>query len=519
MQKDTQHGGTGDVNTVKPNPPLAADALTPVSDQATVDQPAIEQPSLIQPSSEQPRALSDSTTQPPIDTAALLTNKDPLDNMPPTGMPTVLPSTTTKTTAKKPRAKWFLPALAGVAVLVISGSAYGYMGVYLQSPKQVGNQALKNTAAGYKKFALADHPVKKGAKLAGTFKLTAPVAGDGTMSLNLDDKNFKFLADAGVSGVRTNLEIRGVDSAGDTPDLYLKLSGVKTIGSLLGSQGSSQIGNLATAVDDKWFSVDHTLLDQALAQGTATQASTITSESPQQLQIDIQDINKKMSEVISDRLLSTDSKKAVVIIKESLGKEDFKGRSSQHYKVKVQKQQLRDMVVALKDAVKDTKLKQWLGSDDKTKTFEQSIQFDQLLQSIDSANYDNAEAEVWVDQAIKYVRDVRVNAIDANGKKTGAIDFFLDYKGGDELPFQVNVTSLEEATKGSVNFGITVNQKTSVSKLSVAADLLSGGQKLVGNANITIEGSDDKVNVDKPVGAKNLLDFIAPIIAQLQGGR
>ena len=467
-----------------------------------------------------PAETSDTTqsTPEPLVTPSLTPTSSPAPADP---TPTPAKVTTSIVPNKKPRSKLILPALVAAGLLVLGGGAFAYFGVYLQSPQQIWNQALTNTASGYKKLAKTKPSIKKGVKVSGTFKSTQPIASDGSISLHADDKNFTFVADAGASGARANVELRGVQSAGTSPDLFVKLGGVKGVGSLLGtaSQTSTQLGSLLTNIDEKWFFVDHTLLDQMATSDTSGQIKSITTENPQQLQNDIYDIHKKVSNIVADRLLSTDPKKAAVLVKDNLGKESFKGKSSQHYRVKVQKQQFRDMIVALKDTLKDSKLKDWLGANNKNKTFERAINFDQLLKDIDNAHYDNIQPEVWVDTNTKLIRDVRFNYLNSDNKNVGTMDFFMDYSGGNELPLQIKLTSTDKANSGTVNFGIIFNQKTNVIKLNTDINTATGQNKIAGTANFTLEGSDDIVKVEKPTISQNLLDLLAPLLAKYQSKR
>jgi hypothetical protein len=104
---------------------------------------------------------------------------------------------------------------------------------------------------------------KQGAKVNGSFKLTAPVIADGTISGAYDDKSTQLTASAGLSGVRANLELKGITAANaSTQDLYLKLDGLGSLGSLLGDEAAG-VGELLSGIEGKWYVIDHTLLEEA----------------------------------------------------------------------------------------------------------------------------------------------------------------------------------------------------------------------------------------------------------------
>ena len=464
------------------------------------------------PTAEVPEPVTASQPAPETFNATPIPNS-PSDATPPT--PSVPVGSVGTSTKKGTKSKWFLPAIVG-GVLVLGGGAYAYFGVYTQSATYIWKQSLKNTSRGLKDYAATPTTQKKGAKVTGSFKLSSPVGADGTMQASTDGKNSVMTLDAGLSGVRVNLELRAITNASaKNPDLYLKVDGLKSFVGLLGAN-AAQLGPVVDSVNGKWFSADHTLFDQAVS--GVSGGLTTTSLSAEAIQNDLNDLAQKVANVLGDKLFTDDSNKAVVVIKDKLGKEDFKGRKTEHLRVQVRKQQLHDLVVALKDAVKDSKAKELLTSSDKTKTFEQEINFDSLLKQIDAANYDKAVAEVWLDTGLKYVRNVRIPVMDSKDstKVAGSVDFMLDYKGGDEIPLKITLTSKSNVSEGTVNLGITLNKKAETVKLDLAINETMDKQKIQATGQMTITGSDDTIKVDKPAGATNIMELIGSFFGGTQ---
>jgi hypothetical protein len=185
-------------------------------------------------------------------------------------------------------------------------------------------------------------------------------------------------------------------------------------------------------------------------------------------------------------------------------------------KVQVQKSQLRDMIVALKDAVKDSKVNGWLSLTKEGKSFEDSIDFDSLLKNIDDANYDKAVADVWLDTSMKIVRNVRIDTSDSKTGDTSSLDFMLDYKGGDELPLSITLSGKDKSgdNSGSINLGMNINKKTYVIKLTAGVDGTFDKQKVQGSADLSVTPSGDKVTVEKPAGATNILELLGSFMNQ-----
>ncbi len=472
------------------------------------EQPPISQPAHLPEMSADNLVLDEVPLTSPAPIQAEITNAEPV----------VQPAVTTAYTfpeikPQSKKSKWFIPLVLCVAVAVLaSAGAYAYVGVYMQTPENLWKTALKKTGKSLDYFVNQPRAGKKGATYSGSYKVTAPVVSDGTLEASTDGSTTKLLANAGALGVRGNLEVRGITVSGaNHPDLYVKINGLKAIAAMLGNSYGN-IGPTITRLEDKWYVIDHTLIDSAADKV----GSSITSETPEQIQKDVKDISRKVSTVLNDRLFTTDESRAVVKITEKLAKEDYKGRKSQHLKVKVNKGNFRAMVVALKDALKDSKAQEWLLMGQTNTSFEKALNFDNLLKQIDAANYDKATADVWVDTGLQYIRNVRITNVDPVAKSTTQIDFMLDYTGGDTFPLSVSVTKKGANTDAVVSFGIKVSKKTDNVMLSVDANGTFEKQKISATSQLTVLSSDAKVTTEKPAGATNIMDLIGTYLKQSQ---
>lgn len=417
---------------------------------------------------------------------------------------------------KKKRAKWFLPAIiAGAVLLLAGGGSYAYLGVYMQTPENLWKTGLKNTGNGLQKYIDNQPATPKSTKLNGSFKLASPVAADGTIEGVSDEKNMKLTANAGASGVRASMELRAITSDGQTnPDVYLKVDGLTPIAALLGGE-ASEIGDIVQTVENKWFMVDHSLLDQI----TAEQASDEKSPSADELQKEIQASAKKMAVVFNDYLFTTDDTKAVIALKEKLEKEDFKGRKSQHVKVQVRKDQLKAFLKELRGTVKGTYLeKQFLAGYEAgaSGTGMKAPTLEELLDELDKVSFDNAVADVWIDTSLKYIRNVRITGNDKQSGSTTSVDFMLDYTGGNEFPLSITLSGKDSTGEGSISLGMLLNQKSSDVKFTIGVDGTFEKQKITFNADLTVKGSDETVAVEKPAGATNIMELLGTYMNQLE---
>jgi hypothetical protein len=311
------------------------------------------------------------------------------------------------------------------------------------------------------------------------------------------------------------MELRALTADGQTnPDIYLKVDGLTPIAALLGGE-ASEIGDVVKTVENKWFMVDHSLLDQI----TADQTSDEKTPSNAELQKEIQDSAKKMAVVFNDYLFTTDDVKAVVTLKEKLEKEDFKGRKSQHVKVQVRKDQLKAFLKELRGTVKGTYLeKQFLAGYEAgaTGTGAKAPTLEELLDELDKVSFDNAVADVWIDTSLKYIRNVRITGNDKENGSMTSVDFMLDYKGGDEFPLSITLSGKDSSGEGSVSLGMLLNQKTSDVKFTIGVDGTFEKQKITFNADLSVKGSDEAVSVEKPASATNIMELLGGLTSQLE---
>ncbi len=417
-------------------------------------------------------------------------------------------------TSHTPPHRWIFPAVAAALVLLIGGGSYAYFGLYAQTPEYLWKTSLSNTRQGLQAIINNGPSSKNGIKLDGSFKMTTPIAADGTLTGSKDDKKADLKLTAGVSGIRANLEMRVFSAGTNGSDVYANISGIKNIAALLGLSG--QQAAVIDSIDGKWLVADHTLIDQLL-KSTGNNASDLANESQAQIQKDVQDIVKKAAVVLNDRLFSDNKSKAVVVIKDKLAKEDFEGRKSQHLRVQIQKQQLHDFAVAMKDALKNSKLNTWLVAPNSSKSFEQATGFDSLLKNIDAKNYDYSTADVWIDLSTNTIRDVRIYASPTDAKSY--VDFMFNYTGGDDYPLRITSMSTNASGTQNLLIGATLNRATNKVSLTFSGTgtNAAGRQSINVGATLTITPTDDKVTVEKPPGATNIVNLLGGLTGQVQG--
>lgn len=420
--------------------------------------------------------------------------------------PPETPQPVTTPTNEKPKSgkpKWFLPAIFA-GLLVLGGGAAAYLTVFQSTPEKAWKSALSNTADGLDKYLTNTYNSQnKGFKVDGSFDVSSPIAIDGSVKGQWYESDGEMTADFGAGGARFTAEVKTITPEGSTtPDIYAKVDGLEGIDSLLGSFGATDVqgyGEMLSSLNNQWFFIDHTLIDQA----TATQDSSSLEFSED----DMKKVTNNVSAVLRDRMFTTEQDKAIFTIAEKLGKEDFGGTSTQKIRVAVDKENFKEFVTALKDSIKDTKLEDLVKANQEDKTLEEALEFEDLLKELDDADFSNITADVWVEANGGYVRNVRIYPM-ADKKDSNYLDFGMKYTGGDLFPLEMKATVDDDGSKGTLTLGLQVNQSNGDAKFSFDLDMTIDGGDIKANGELSVSGSNEDTDVDKPLDAKNIFELL-----------
>ena len=413
---------------------------------------------------------------------------------------------------KSPKGRLIIGAV--VAAVLVGGGVVAAMG-FMNSPAKVWERAVGNTQKGIERFIELSEEPSDGMKIDGALSVSAPLAVDGSVSGHFYKGSGVMTMDIGAAGFRVDGEVRSVSvENSDNPDVYVKLDGLEAVASLLGlatgglSAPDDEVDSLSgtlSEINNQWYVIDHTLLDQALASATGEGgAPELTDE-------DVDQISMKIMQVASDYLFTTDADSVVVEVLEEYGKEDFEGTSTQKYKAGLNKENLKKMITALRDTLADTKLAE-LITDGTDQSYEEITNLDQMFKELDRQDFSRATADIWVEASGKYVRNIRIYPVE-DSKDSSYLDFAIPFEGGDTVPLVVRATIDQDDTKGVVSLGIDVNSQTADTRFWSDVDVDLGlGQQFVLQSELNITRTDESIDVQKPEGAKNIYELL-PVLS------
>jgi hypothetical protein len=412
----------------------------------------------------------------------------------------------------KPSKKIAILALA--PVLLIAGSAGAYFGYYIPNkPENVWKTALTNTGKGYDKvtqYATSKKATKEMAT-SGSFKISGSLAADGSFKGLYDGKNGQLTGTVSAAGLKVDYDVRALQSAVDSSDIYFKVDGIQGLGDLVGGYAGllgaddTTVTKALNGLNGQWYFIDHTLFDQ-FSQGS-NDGLKITSD-------DISGALKAVGDSSKQYLFTNDPQKQAVVVKQYVGKESQDGRKVYHYKAGVNKENLTAYNKSLCDNLIKTKLFKLFSSgsssadEDFSKECNDSTGIDKIK--------DSQTADVWVDLHTKLIHKIRFTD---SKNKNNYFDLVQDYQGGDEFPF-----SIATHTQDSVDSGIKASTKSTTTttsglikmNLNMKTNAFSadanfneaGESKENATFNIKIVPSNEKVNAQKPAGAKTIIQLI-----------
>lgn len=393
------------------------------------------------------------------------------------------------------------PVLAGFVVLLLGiGFAAYYFG-YKHNPSVIYSQSLSNSAKGYDKLvSYVDEQSKaksSGTVGTGSFKLKSEgFSTDGKIAFKSDNKNSELSFDVGLVGARLSFDSRLIDSSAGSPDVYIKASGIKGLGTMA---GFADLDASLAKLDSSWIVIDHTLFDSFADQKSAANSIKPPTESQ------ILDAAEAFGKVNQQYLFSTKQDKAVFSVTKKVGFEEVDGHSTYHYEVAVQKNNLKAYIDAQKSALLASKLSPWLKANGYDKIAESAL--DDTKNSVNAIK-SNEKIDMWadVDQRIIY----KVRFVDAKNPATSFVDVGLDYKGGNDFPFFIATQTKDGSDKSNFKAVINLNTETKETEFKVDAST-TGSSAVTFSLKMNFKSSGQAVKVEKPANAKPLAQVLSEL--------
>lgn len=392
------------------------------------------------------------------------------------------------------KSKKMLIVLA-IPFLLVGGASAFYFGYYM-NPNLIYSQSMSNTGKGYDKLiSYIDAQSKAGKRsYTGDGKYSYKSGGfssDGKLAFKSDSNNGVLTFDVGASGMRVNAEIRTFKSSANTPDVYIKASGIKGLG---GFSGSPEIDAAVNKLDNTWIFVDHTLIDGALNQGGNNEQAGPSRE-------EIMDAARGFGRVNQEYVFTTDKDKAVTTIVKKHGTETAEGQKAYRYTISLKKENVKKYIDAQRQALKVSKMGAWLKKNNYDKDVYRS--FDDAKKSADKIKSSDT-FDIYMDVSRRIIYKVRLP--DNKDPANNYADIGLDYKGGDRYPFFVSGKSKSSDEQTTGRFSITLD--TSTDAIEFKANLKGNGSTGVLSASFNYRPTTQKITIQKPAAARNLSEVL-----------
>lgn len=401
---------------------------------------------------------------------------------------------------RKKRLVLALGILDVVLCLALAGYVFAF---YLpDQPTAVYNASLKRTGdaidslisygktqsqRNYKSYTISGSLNSK--SFDATLNGESSASGDSKFTMSADIVGEKL--DADVDTVHVN------NSA--TPDIYLKVSGIKPF---LSSYGLTNLDSL----DGQWIDIDHTVIDSALAasnQATSTASKTTTYPSTAQLQ----DAATKAQAVNKEYLFSTASNTAVLRDEKYLGKATLNGRSTYHYQVGYNKAHLESYLDALGAALDSSSLNTWSKAANSGESVSQLLDISSIKSTVANAN-SSYNFNLWVDAQTKLPASLQFTD---PSDRSSVFTLSQGYTGGTSYPFtfQFNGKDSSSGDQETDTLHIALNTSTGAYTGSYAG---TEGSSTT-TASFTVTPSTQTITVTPPSGAEPIVNVLAQLEA------
>ena len=399
-----------------------------------------------------------------------------------------------------------LLAIAGAAsVLVLGGGGY-VLGYYIPNrPANVYKAALTNTGEGYDqltKYAQDKDVAKKlqNTEVSGSYKVeTDGASTDGKFKAHVDDKNATFSGDIGLGTTRMTVDgvVKDADNS-DSPDLYMKVGGIKGLGAQFGMPALDTL-------DSQWITIDHSLIDNLSKQVESSQGLNSTSNTmAAPKEEDAVAASKVIGDVSKKYLFTSNKDNAVLEMDSFVGKETVDGKPTNHYKVKANKDHLKAYLKELGKGLDSTNLNDWAKAN-YDKSISELVNVDEMVKQVDKINSGDT-FDLWVNTDTKMIHKVRFA-----DKKDAAKNFMelgLNYSSGAEKPFFINFASDQDGTTTAGKLGMTLNTDTNAMKFELNMDEDTDGATTKLTVNMDMKPSSSKVDVTVPAGAISISEAL-----------
>lgn len=396
--------------------------------------------------------------------------------------------------------KLLWPGVAAGVLLI--GFLIYYFGYYA-NPSFLYGQAMKNTGKGYDK--LVDYVDKdskmydKGYTGSGSYSVKfSSFSTDGKINLKANGANSDLTFDVGIAGSRINADIRTIKgSSGTTPDVYFKANGLDGLGTLA---GTPQLDPTLKSLNNQWVVIDHTLIDSLNAEASQTDGNTAWPTRAQ-----ILDEARAFGRVNQQYVFTTAKDKAITKVVRKEGRETVNGHKTYHYVIALQKANVRKYYLAQRDALKKSKLNDWLKKNNLDKDV-----YDGLTQSADGAKDIKSDQtyDIWMDMSNRVVYKIRFS--EETNPANNYTDLGLNYKGGSTYPFFISGKYKDDNNKTDLLFTTTVDTKTGEAALKLNANFTGSDAGSI-KADFTFKPSTSTIKIDKPTGAMSFTQFLSQL--------
>jgi len=400
-----------------------------------------------------------------------------------------------------------LGLIIAAAIVVLGGGSVAAYHEYLASPNVIWSQSLGNMNKGYSNLIgyvnTQSNIHYHGIKETGSVDVTASGQSySGTMSSETYGVNStsSIKADLGVANL--DLEARTVAVAGASePDVYVQLSGIKSLGSYLGADLTPPIASL----DGQWILIDHNLLTDL--ENEAVKSEKAQSSSPTLTWAEIYSFLLSAGKVNKQYVFTANPSTAVMTVLKKYGTETVDGNKTYHYKVGFVKAHVKAYITAMCTALQQSNLGGYInqvsGQSDGLST--QCVSMEKSTDQIKASD----TIDVWANEDSHLIYKIRIS--DSSNPAENFTDIGLNYKSGDSFPFFISGQDKADSSTTTYSIVATLNTKSNTLSTTIQVKDNDSSSPFSLTGNFSFKPNNTALNISVPAGAESITDVLSKL--------
>jgi len=386
--------------------------------------------------------------------------------------------------------------------LLTCGGLVAYFGFYM-NPNFIWSQGLGDMNTAYVKlinYANTESGKSyQGINLVGSFKGTSGSAHyNGSFSDLTYKTNSIINANLDTGTMNLGLNVLTIAPSGvTTPDVYFKITGLQYLSQYISPAATSLLNN-------QWIVVDHNLISDLDSSLIKTEKST--KKAPHLSWATVYSFLKSSDSINQKYLFSANPKYAILKVLKKYGFETINGNRTYHYKVGFNKTNLKNYIVAMCSAFKNSQFGNYVAQQagGNASINNQCSQMEASTNQITPKD----TIDVWMNVNSRLLYKVRISQ--SSNPSLNFVDIGLNYQSShpNTIPLFINEQSVISGGKTSLSVTATLYEKLNKVDVNFNMQSKSSSSFESFSGNLSISPNLKVLNIVAPANAQPIIPIL-----------